>query len=60
MIGEMGGLLGLIVLILDIWAIVSVAKSAASGGKKAIWIIAIIFLPVVGFIAWLIFGPKGS
>lgn len=58
MIGEMGGLLGLIVLILDIWAIISVARSSASGGKKAIWIIAIIFLPVVGFIAWLIFGPK--
>ncbi|HEX7029540.1 MAG TPA: PLDc N-terminal domain-containing protein [Gammaproteobacteria bacterium] len=60
MIGEMGGLLGLIVLIADIWAIVSVIKSSVSTGAKVIWVLVIIFLPVVGFIAWLIFGPKGT
>lgn len=60
MIGEMGGLIGLIVLILDIWAIVSTIKSSASTGKKVVWTLVIIFLPVVGFLVWLIFGPKGS
>lgn len=60
MIGEMGGIIGLLVLIADIWAIINVIKSSASSGTKIIWVLVIIFLPVVGFIAWLIFGPKGT
>ena len=60
MIGEMGGIIGLLVLIADIWAIINVIKSSASSGAKIVWVLVIIFLPVVGFIAWLIFGPKGK
>lgn len=60
MIGEMGGLIGLIVLILDIWAIVSTIRSPATNGRKVVWILVVIFLPVVGFLAWLIFGPKAA
>lgn len=60
MIGEMGGILGLIVLALDIWAIISTIQSGASTGKKVIWVLVVIFLPVLGFILWLIFGPKGK
>jgi hypothetical protein len=60
MIGEMGGLVGLLVLIADIWAIISIIKSAATSGVKTVWVLIVIFLPVVGFIAWLIFGPKGT
>ncbi|HEX6929706.1 MAG TPA: PLD nuclease N-terminal domain-containing protein [Gammaproteobacteria bacterium] len=59
MIGEMGGLIGLIVLIADIWAIVNIIKSSADTTTKVVWVLVVIFLPVVGFIAWLIFGPKG-
>lgn len=59
MIGEMGGIIGLIVLILDIWALISIVQSGASTGKKVIWAAVVIILPVLGFIAWLIFGPKG-
>ncbi|HEX7046209.1 MAG TPA: PLDc N-terminal domain-containing protein [Gammaproteobacteria bacterium] len=58
MIGEMGGIIGLLVLIADIWAIINIIKSGASTGAKVIWVLVVIFLPVVGFIAWLIFGPK--
>lgn len=57
---EVGGLLGLIVLILDVWAIVNVIGSSASTGKKVIWVVLIILLPVIGFIAWLIMGPKSG
>ena len=60
MIGEMGGIIGLLVLIADIWAIINVIKSGATSGTKVVWVLVIIFLPVVGFIAWLIFGPKGK
>ena len=52
------GIGGLILLALDIWALVSVIGSNASTGKKVIWVLVILFLPLVGFIAWLLFGPR--
>jgi hypothetical protein len=54
------GLGGIILLALDIWALISVVGSNAGTGAKVIWILAILFLPLVGFIAWLIFGPRAA
>lgn len=56
---EVGGILGLIILILDIWAIVKIIGSGASTVSKVIWILVILLLPVLGLIVWLLFGPKG-
>jgi hypothetical protein len=50
---------GLIVLVLDIWAIYKIVTSGASGMSKILWSLLILILPVVGFIIWLIAGPKG-
>lgn len=55
---EISGIGGLIVLILDIWAIISVIGSGASTGKKVLWVIVILLLPLIGFILWLIAGPR--
>jgi hypothetical protein len=52
------GLFGLLVLILDVWAILNVLQSDASTGGKVVWTVLIIILPVLGFILWLIFGPR--
>jgi hypothetical protein len=49
---------GIIVLILDIWAIVNIIGSAASTGAKVLWILLILILPVVGFIIWFFAGPR--
>ena len=57
---EVGSLFGLILLGLNIWAIVSIVGSAASAGKKALWILLIVVLPLVGFLIWLIAGPRGK
>jgi hypothetical protein len=57
---EVGGILGLLVLIADIWAILNVVQSNASTGSKAIWIVVILVLPVVGFIIWFLAGPRSS
>jgi hypothetical protein len=51
--------LGLIVLVLDVYAIYQTLTSSASTLAKVIWTVVIILLPVLGFIAWLIAGPKG-
>jgi len=55
---EIGGLFGLIILVLDIYAIVKIVGSGASTGAKVLWILVILVLPVVGFILWLLLGPS--
>jgi uncharacterized membrane protein len=56
---EIGGLLGLIWLIIVIWAIVKVAQSPAGPVAKLLWILILLFMPVLGLILWLLLGPKG-
>jgi hypothetical protein len=57
---EVGGLFGLLVLIADVWAIVNVFGSRASTGAKVLWTVLILLLPLVGFIIWLVAGPRAS
>jgi multisubunit Na+/H+ antiporter MnhG subunit len=53
------GLLGIIWLILAIWAIIHIVQSDTSPLGKAIWIAVVLFLlPPVGFLIWLFFGPR--
>lgn len=53
------GLFGIIILAVDIWAILKIASSSASTGAKALWIVLILVLPVLGLILWALLGPKG-
>ena len=55
---EIGGFFGFILLALDIWAVVSVLSSQTSTAAKVGWILTIIILPLLGFIAWFVFGPR--
>lgn len=52
------GLFGLIVLVADVWAIVNIFQSTADTGKKVLWTVLVILLPVLGFILWYFLGPK--
>ncbi|MEX0759716.1 MAG: PLDc N-terminal domain-containing protein [Tistlia sp.] len=52
------GLLGLILLLLCIWAGIQIFQSAAAPLAKALWIVALLIFPVFGFVAWLLFGPR--
>jgi molybdenum cofactor biosynthesis enzyme len=45
---EVGGLVGLSFLIIDIWAMVKIVQSGASTGAKFPWIVIILLLPVAG------------
>ncbi|AOA05790.1 MULTISPECIES: PLDc N-terminal domain-containing protein [Pseudomonas] len=54
------GLIGLIILALDIWAIINVIKSGAGTGAKVLWVLLILFLPVLGLVIWAIAGPRGN
>jgi hypothetical protein len=55
---EVGGLFGLIILVLDVWAIIKTIQSPAGTGSKVFWVVVILLLPVVGFFLWLLLGPK--
>ena len=57
---EVGGLLGLIWLIIVIWAIIKVAKSSAGGLAKVLWIMVLLLFPLLGLIIWFLLGPKGD
>ncbi|MFN2287211.1 MAG: PLDc N-terminal domain-containing protein [Chromatocurvus sp.] len=56
---ETGGLLGLIWLALVIYAIIKTVQSSAGTGAKVIWTLVLLVLPLIGLLAWFIFGPKG-
>ncbi|WP_232295642.1 PLD nuclease N-terminal domain-containing protein [Pseudorhodobacter aquimaris] len=55
---EFSGIGGLIVLVLDIWALMAIAGSNASMGRKVLWALLVIFAPILGFIIWFFFGPR--
>lgn len=55
---EVGGLFGLILLVLDVWAIVRTIQSSASTGSKVLWIVLVLLLPFLGLILWWLMGPK--
>ncbi len=54
------GIVGLVILIADIYAIYKVLTSGASTAAKLVWTLIILLLPVIGLIAWFIAGPKGG
>jgi succinate dehydrogenase/fumarate reductase cytochrome b subunit len=52
------GIWGLLILIGDIWAIINILQSSASKGKKLLWILLVLLLPLLGLILWFFLGPR--
>lgn len=57
---EVGGLLGLLILIADVYAILKIAGSSVSTGMKVTWIVVVLIFPLLGVVIWFIFGPGRS
>ena len=55
---DYNGIIGLIILALDIWAIVQILQRGGPTAKKILWILVILLLPVLGLILWLLLGRK--
>jgi len=51
-------LLGLLHLILFVWALISIVGSGASGLSKLLWILIVLVFPLIGLIVWFFLGPK--
>ncbi|MEJ2470581.1 MAG: PLDc N-terminal domain-containing protein [Desulfuromonadales bacterium] len=54
----MGMIIGIIIIIADIWAIVQTVQSSVPAGQKAVWVVVICVLPVLGLLLWLFLGPR--
>ena len=51
--------LAVIILLVDLWAIVSVFRSDKTDAVKAAWALLIVALPLVGLGIWGVAGPRG-
>lgn len=48
---------GLIILIANIYAIVMIVQSSAKTIEKLLWAVLVVLLPLVGLIIWYLLGP---
>ncbi len=55
---EYAGFGGVILLALNLWAIISILGARIPTGSKVLWTLLVLVLPVIGFIIWLIAGPR--
>lgn len=56
----MSSIIGLLILILDIFAIIKIIQSSATGTEKILWVLGVLFFPVLGLIVWYFAGPGGK
>lgn len=54
----MNGILGLVILVLDIIAIIDIFKSGKSTGQKVIWLLVVLILPLIGMALYFVIGRK--
>jgi Phospholipase_D-nuclease N-terminal len=48
-------------LVLGLWAVFNILQNDREGPLgKAIWSVLVLFVPYLGFIGWLLIGPKSS
>jgi hypothetical protein len=55
-----GGIIGLIIFVLDIVAIISVLMGRGSVGHKVLWIVLILLLPLIGMILYYLIGRNSA
>lgn len=55
---EFQGIFGILLLILDIYAIIKIVQSGAGALAKALWVVLILVFPFGGFLIWFLLGPK--
>jgi len=55
-----GGIIGFIVLVLDIIAWIEIFQSNRSTGAKVLWALVVFLFPVVGMIIYYLFSDRAS
>lgn len=52
------GLWLLIALSFNMWALISVLRSASGWTSKLVWTVVLLCLPGLGFLGWYLIGPR--
>lgn len=55
----MPALIGFISILCSIYAVTQVATSDETAPNKTAWALLIVFIPLLGFIVWVVSGPRG-
>lgn len=50
--------LAAVLLLAELWAINRARKSEGKASTKGVWMVMIVFVPLLGLIAWAVAGPK--
>ncbi|MDI2590789.1 PLD nuclease N-terminal domain-containing protein [Pseudomonas sp. N3-W] len=50
--------LAAILLVIELWAIGRIVKSEGKIDNKCVWIVVIVFVPLIGLVLWALMGPK--
>ena len=50
--------LAVVLLLAELWAINVVLRSTGGWETKGLWLVILIFVPLLGLIVWALFGPK--
>ncbi|WP_338923148.1 PLD nuclease N-terminal domain-containing protein [Pseudomonas silesiensis] len=50
--------LAAVLLLVELWAINRVRKAQGKSSNKLLWIVFIVFVPLLGVVAWALAGPK--
>ncbi|KAK0122519.1 hypothetical protein ONS95_010747 [Cadophora gregata] len=58
--GSGGGIVGLIVLVLDVIAFIEILKSGRPALNKLLWCLLVFLFPIVGLIIYFFFGRTAS
>jgi hypothetical protein len=56
----MFGLVGLLILVLDIYVIYMILQGSGEMGMKLIWVIVVLLLPLLGPILYMLLGRGGQ
>ena len=56
--GSIFGCAGLAVFVLDIYCIVKIVEASSPASSKVLWILLVIFFPLLGALLYLLLGRK--
>ena len=51
-------IVAVILVVVEFLVVMRIIKSEGSRESKCLWILALVFVPVLGLLAWVVMGPK--
>ncbi|MGN8259624.1 PLD nuclease N-terminal domain-containing protein [Pseudomonas sp. SMSB3] len=59
-IGTIWIIVAALIILLEIWAIWHIIGSERRAERKMLWIVFVVWVPIVGLLAWAVRGPRAA